>query len=122
MALGLARRCGDRSTPHQPSPVRSLAPGELKNGWGLGAPAETPERWQLISPAFQVDKIHAPLLLQMPEQEYLETLDYFVPLANSPTPIEMYVFPNEPHQKILARLAIQISERRRQAVSGWRNA
>jgi hypothetical protein len=43
------------------------------------------------------------LLMQMPEQEYIEALDYFVPLAKSPTPTELYVFPNEPHLMITPR-------------------
>ena len=47
--------------------------------WGLGAPDETPDRWRRLSPAFNVDKIHAALLMQMPEQEYLSALDYFAP-------------------------------------------
>jgi hypothetical protein len=49
--------------------------------------------------------------MQMPEQEYLETLDYFVPLANSPTPTEMYVFSNEPNQKFLPRHKLAAYER-----------
>jgi dipeptidyl aminopeptidase/acylaminoacyl peptidase len=83
----------------------------IKRLWGLGSPEETPARWKLISPAFNVDKIHAPLLLQMPEQEYLEALDYFMPLANSATPTDLYVFPNEPHQKVQPRHKLAAYER-----------
>jgi dipeptidyl aminopeptidase/acylaminoacyl peptidase len=83
----------------------------LMRTWGLGPPGETPDRWKRISPAFNVDRIQTPLLMQMPEQEYLEALDYFVPLANSPTPVELYVFPNEPHLKTLPRHQLAAYER-----------
>ena len=83
----------------------------IKRLWGLGSPDDTPARWKLISPAFNADKIHAPLLLQMPEQEYLEALDYFMPLANSATPTDLYVFPNEPHQKVQPQHKLAAYER-----------
>ncbi|QUD90134.1 Atxe2 family lasso peptide isopeptidase [Phenylobacterium montanum] len=75
----------------------------LRSQWGLGAPAETPERWRRISPAFNLDKLRTPILMQMPEQEYLEALDYFTPLASRGGPVELYAFPNEPHIKIQPR-------------------
>jgi dipeptidyl aminopeptidase/acylaminoacyl peptidase len=83
----------------------------LRSLWGLGSPEETPELWQRLSPAFNLDKIHAPLLMQMPEREYLGSLDYFVPLANSTTPAELYVFPNEPHLKFQPRHKLAAYER-----------
>lgn len=75
----------------------------LKSLFGLGSPEETPDRWRRMSPVFHISQIHTPLLMQMPEQEYLQALDYFIPLAKSPTPAEMYVFPNEPHLKFEPR-------------------
>jgi len=71
--------------------------------WGIGTPSETPERWREISPAFNTARIKAPLLMQIPEQEYISALDYFIPLMHSPTPVELDVFPNEPHQKFQPR-------------------
>ncbi|HEY2660393.1 MAG TPA: Atxe2 family lasso peptide isopeptidase [Caulobacteraceae bacterium] len=79
--------------------------------FGLGAPEEAPDRWRQMSPVFHVGQIHTPLLMQMPEQEYLQALDYFVPLAKSPTPAEMYVFPNEPHLKTEPRHKLAAYER-----------
>jgi dipeptidyl aminopeptidase/acylaminoacyl peptidase len=83
----------------------------VKKAWGLGSPAQTPERWKLLSPTFNIDKIHAPLLMQMPEQEYLQTMDYFGPLTRSATPADMYVYPNESHQKVLPRHKLAAYER-----------
>jgi hypothetical protein len=83
----------------------------VKKLWGLGAPSETPERWKRLSPSYNLDKIHTPILMQLPEQEYLVTLDYFAPLARSATPVEMFVFPNESHLKFQPRHKLAIYER-----------
>ncbi|KLA99170.1 dipeptidyl aminopeptidase [Xanthomonas hortorum pv. gardneri] len=70
----------------------------LRQMWGLGAPEQTPERWKALSPAFKLDRIRAPILFQHSEQEYLYALDYVIPLLRAQR-AELYVFPNEPHQK-----------------------
>jgi dipeptidyl aminopeptidase/acylaminoacyl peptidase len=70
----------------------------LKEFWQLGALGETPERWRLLSPAARLDTIKAPILMQMPEQEYVMALDYAIPLIRQHR-ADLYVFPNEPHQK-----------------------
>ena len=83
----------------------------VKKAWGLGAPDQTPARWKLLSPTFNIDKIRTPILMQMPEQEYLQTMDYFVPLTRSATPADMYVYPDESHQKVLPRHKLAAYER-----------
>ena len=70
----------------------------LKEFWGLGSPVETPARWHVLSPAYNLDRISAPILFQMPEQEYLQAVDYVIPLIRKGI-ADLYVFPNEPHQK-----------------------
>ncbi|HWG87268.1 MAG TPA: Atxe2 family lasso peptide isopeptidase [Candidatus Acidoferrales bacterium] len=88
---------------------RSLAVG-LKNVWQLGSPEKTPKRWRILSPAYSVDKFHAPLLLQMSEQEYIYSLDYVMPLLLDKR-ADMYVFPNEPHQKFQPKHKLVAYER-----------
>jgi dipeptidyl aminopeptidase/acylaminoacyl peptidase len=83
----------------------------LRRNWGLGGPGETPAVWKMLSPAFNLDRLQAPLLMQMPEQEYLNGLDYIAPLAGSSTPSELYVFPNEPHLKFQPRHLLAIGDR-----------
>jgi dipeptidyl aminopeptidase/acylaminoacyl peptidase len=83
----------------------------LRHNWGLGAPSETPEAWKQLSPAFNLERLQAPLLMQMPEQEYLNGLDYIAPLAASPTSSELYVFPHEPHLKLEPRHLLAIGDR-----------
>lgn len=69
----------------------------IRQAWGLGAPDETPERWRLLSPALNVEKIRAPVLMQMPEQEFRPTMELYSRLSQTSTPTELYVFPMEPH-------------------------
>jgi hypothetical protein len=78
--------------------------------WGLGSPNETPGRWKVISPAFNLDSIRAPILMQTPEQEYMFALDYEIPLINEHR-MDLYVFPNEPHQKFQPRHKLAAYER-----------
>ncbi|MHB1273966.1 MAG: Atxe2 family lasso peptide isopeptidase [Rhodanobacter sp.] len=82
----------------------------LKKIWNLGSPAQTPTRWHILSPAYDLDKFHAPLLLQMPEQEYFYSLDYAIPLLLDHR-ADMYVFPNEPHQKFQPKHKLAAYER-----------
>jgi dipeptidyl aminopeptidase/acylaminoacyl peptidase len=82
----------------------------LKMLWGLGSPEKTPGRWRLLSPQFNLHKISAPILLQLPEQEYLAALDYAIPLINR-NMADLYVFPNEPHQKSQPRHKLAVYAR-----------
>lgn len=69
----------------------------LRKVWGLGAPEATPERWKLVSPALNAEKIKAAVLMQMPEQEYRPTIELISRLSNTTTPFELHVFAHEPH-------------------------
>ena len=70
----------------------------LKEFWGLGSLEETPARWHAMSPAYNLDRVSAPILFQMPEQEYMQATDYLIPMIRK-NMAELYVFPNESHQK-----------------------
>jgi dipeptidyl aminopeptidase/acylaminoacyl peptidase len=82
----------------------------LKEFWQLGAPDETPERWRLLSPVANLDNIKAPILMQMPEQEYVMALDYAIPLIRDRR-ADLYVFPDEPHQKFQPKHKLAAYER-----------
>lgn len=82
----------------------------LKSYWQLGAPDETPKQWGIISPAFKLDRIAAPMLFQMPEQEYMYALDYAIPLIRRHR-ADLYVFPDEPHIKFQPRHKLAVYER-----------
>jgi dipeptidyl aminopeptidase/acylaminoacyl peptidase len=82
----------------------------LKKFWQLGAPDQTPERWRALAPAENLDSIKTPILMQMPEQEYVMALDYAIPLIRDHR-ADLYVFPNEPHQKFQPRHKLAAYER-----------
>jgi len=83
---------------------------ELNALWQLGAPDETPKRWRVLSLAAHLDTIKAPILMQMPEQEYVMALDYAIPLIREHR-ADLYVFPNEPHQKFQPKHKLAAYER-----------
>ncbi|UNK42133.1 Atxe2 family lasso peptide isopeptidase [Luteimonas sp. S4-F44] len=70
----------------------------LQAAWGLGAPDATPEAWRRLSLAFNRQKVRAPVLFQMPEQEYLYALDYIIPMVRDGQ-ADLYLFPTAPHMK-----------------------
>ena len=83
----------------------------LKQVWGLGAPAETPQRWQEISPALNPERYGMPILFQMPEQEFRLNMHFFSELSEAGAPVEMYAFPNEPHIKTQPRHKLAVYQR-----------
>lgn len=74
----------------------------LREMWELGAPAETPERWRMISPTHHLDSIKIPILFQMPEQEYRLALEYALPLVRR-RQADIYAFAEEAHVKFQPR-------------------
>jgi len=82
----------------------------LRTNWQLAGLEETPERWHALAPAFNLDRIRAPVLMQMPEQEFLQSLDYAVPLMQDGR-ADVYVFPYAPHIKFLPRHKLAAYER-----------
>jgi len=84
--------------------------GGLKEFWGLGSPEKAPARWHVLSPVYNLDRISAPVLFQMPEQEYMQATDYVIPMIRK-SMADLYVFPNEPHQKFQPKHKLAVYER-----------
>jgi dipeptidyl aminopeptidase/acylaminoacyl peptidase len=93
--------------------------GSLKGGvftsgltylWGLGSPVKTPARWHVLSPVYNLGRISAPVLFQMSEQEYMQATDYLIPMIRK-NMADLYVFPNEPHQKFQPKHKLAVYER-----------
>lgn len=82
----------------------------LRTNWQVGAPDQTPAQWRRISPALNLDRIHAPVLMQFPEQEYLYALGYAIPMMLDDR-ADVYVFPNEPHNKFQPRHKLAVYTR-----------
>lgn len=86
-------------------------PDVLRRFWGLGAPDETPEAWRRQSAALNVQRISAPLLMQLPEQEARNVAELYSRLTRSPTPTELYAFPDAAHLKIQPRQRLAAHQR-----------
>lgn len=81
-----------------------------RQNWGLGSVEETPEQWRRISVAYNWQRIRAPVLFQMSEEEYLYGLDYTIPMIQQQR-ADLYVFPDEQHQKFQPRHKAAVYER-----------
>ncbi len=86
-------------------------PALMRRVWGLGRPEETPELWRRLSPALASERVRAPILLQMPEQEARKIPELYARLTASPTPVELYAFPNEGHVKVRPRHRLAVYQR-----------
>jgi dipeptidyl aminopeptidase/acylaminoacyl peptidase len=82
----------------------------MQRYWQVGDADQTPERWSQLSPMSYLDRIHAPSLMQMSEQEYRYSLDYTIPLMRTHR-ADLYVFPDEPHQKFQPRHKLAVYQR-----------
>ena len=86
-------------------------PALMRKVWGLGPPEETPARWKLVSPALNAASIHAPVLLQLPEQEARRIPEYYARLTEGTTPAELYAYPDEDHLMVQPRHRLAAYER-----------
>ena len=75
-------------------------PALLANVWGIGPPGTTEERWALVSPTASADRIDAPLLMQLSEQEARLDPELHARLSRSGVAAELYAFPDEAHFKV----------------------
>lgn len=82
----------------------------LKRKWQLVEPTATDPRWKDMSPAYQTDRISSAVLFQMPEEEYLNVVEYFSPMK-ARKQADMYVFPQAPHLKWMPRQKLAVYER-----------
>ena len=65
---------------------------------GLPSPANDPaDLWKQYSPALNASKIRTPLLFQIPEVEYLMSLQLFGSLDELQRPVDMYIYPMAGH-------------------------
>lgn len=75
----------------------------LKQGWGVGDPDTDRTGWRRVSPAFNVDRLHAALLMQLPEREYRPDVELLARLERAGVPVELWAFPDETHIKYQPR-------------------
>lgn len=86
-------------------------PKILQQVWKLGDPDVDAARWKAVSPALETAAIHAPLLMQLPEQEYRFNVELAARMARTGTPVELWAFPNETHVKYQPRHKLAVYQR-----------
>ena len=91
-------------------PGRETFAETLRKTWDLGAPDETPEQWKALSPARNIDRIKAPILMQFPEQEARLSIELVSRLATARMG-ETHIFPYAPHVKVEPRQKLAAYER-----------
>jgi dipeptidyl aminopeptidase/acylaminoacyl peptidase len=79
------------------------APEILRKSFRLGWPDREPESWKRFSAAGNASRIHAPVLMQEPEQEYRDNVELAARLGRDHVPVEMWAFPQETHIKYQPR-------------------
>lgn len=94
-------------------------PAKIRQVWGYGTPSETPERWKLVSPALNAEKIRVPVLFQMPEMEARRVPELYARIAAQGIPTELYAFPDEAHIKVQPRHRLAAYERNLDWFSYW---
>jgi dipeptidyl aminopeptidase/acylaminoacyl peptidase len=67
--------------------------------WHFPVAWGTDESWKPISLALDASRQETPLLMQVPDDEYLETLETRDALVSRGKPVELYVYPDETHVK-----------------------
>lgn len=98
-------------------------PAVLRSGWGIGDPDHDRPGWRNLSPAFNVDRIRAPLLMQLPELEYRPNVELLARLQRAGKPVELWAFPDEVHVKWQPRHQLAANARNldwfRYWLQGW---
>jgi len=55
--------------------------------------------WRKVSPALNVDKIHAPILMNVADRELISSIQTISTLKEYRKPVEVFVYPDEWHEK-----------------------
>ncbi len=82
----------------------------LEKVWGLGPPDTDIADWRRRSPSLQVDRIDAPVLMQLPEQEARQSPELQARLTAAGKG-ELHVFPFAPHIKVEPRQKLAVYQR-----------
>lgn len=79
---------------------------------GLGPPGTlTDHNWQHVSLSLNAPKIHVPLLVHVADRELLLMMQLYATFKDLHKPIEVYVFPDEYHQKWQPKHRLSIYQR-----------
>jgi dipeptidyl aminopeptidase/acylaminoacyl peptidase len=91
---------------------------ELRQYWG-GIPSPQLESYRALSYAWNVQRIRAPLLVNVSDEELDISIQEVAALQDAGKPVEMHVFPDEHHVKWQPRHRINIYRRNLQWFEFW---
>jgi dipeptidyl aminopeptidase/acylaminoacyl peptidase len=69
------------------------------------------ERFDRLSATAHADQVRAPLLLNVPDREYLTSLPMYAALKSRQKPVEMWIYPDEYHEKIQPKHRLSVYDR-----------
>lgn len=90
----------------------------LRQYWG-GIPSSELESYRALSYAWNVERIRAPILVNVSDEELDISIQEFAVLKDAGKPIEMHVFPDEHHVKWQPRHRLNIYRRNVQWFDFW---
>lgn len=89
----------DPSNYYNIAPAGEFGATLLKKMYKLPPPDNDPAHlWQRISPALNVRRIKAPILIQTDEDEFRGGIQFYASMVTAHRPLEFIVFPDEAHQ------------------------
>lgn len=91
-------------------PSRKMFADNLRRNWKLGSPDADPGGWNHMSPAANIGRIRAPVLMQLPESEARQSIELQSKLATARMG-EMHIFPLAPHIKFEPRQKLAVYQR-----------
>ena len=89
--------------------------------WSLdGLPeGSTAAKWQELSPALNAARVKAPLLIQVADDSYISSLQFYTSMRELDKPVEMMVFANEGHIKNQPKHRYEIYQRNLDWFNFW---
>jgi len=86
---------------------------EIFSDWGLGGWPEgkSRKRWVELAPSLNASRIETPLLTNAADSEYIIALSLSTSLEQLGKPVELFIYPNELHEKYQPRHRLEIYER-----------
>ena len=106
-----AAHSGHWSPDYYHSAVNGSLRDLLRAQFGGVSGPEAMEKWKALSTAYHVDRVHAPLLIQVSDSELFQNLPEYVAFKDAGKPIDVYVFPGEYHIKWQPRHKLAVAER-----------
>jgi dipeptidyl aminopeptidase/acylaminoacyl peptidase len=108
----------------EPDTLAQAGPLFAKLYLGRGAPnygSQDEAFWKPVALSLNADKIDTPLLMQLSDDEYQLALGAFEALRSRGKPVEMYIFPDEHHNKSQPHHRLAIYDRNIDWFDFWLN-